>query len=79
MAFVPFNLSKLTGATVLHGIHKTVTNDFSTAVVAASAISSPNWLPSLSTISEQASLLLPILGVLLVLVQIFVYLKYKKG
>jgi hypothetical protein len=41
-----------------------------TTTVAAGAVSSPWWLPSLSSISETAGLLLPILGCTWLIVQI---------
>ena len=49
-------------------------------VVAASAVASPVWLPSLQTVSEAAALALPIVGVVWLVIQIgfFLYGKFKK-
>lgn len=48
-------------------------------VVAASAVASPVWLPSLQTVSETAALALPIVGVIWLVIQIsfFVYSKFR--
>lgn len=43
-----------------------------TYTVAAGAVFSPWWMPSLSALSEAAALLLPILGVVWLAVQIIV-------
>ena len=45
-----------------------------TTGVAAGAITAPAWLPALKDMSETAALLLPILGVVWLLLQIFAYL-----
>lgn len=45
--------------------------------LAAGAIASPAWLPSLQDISQVAALLLPILGVIWLALQIF--LKIREG
>lgn len=46
-------------------------------VVAASAVASPVWLPSLQTVSETAALVLPIVGVLWLMIQIGFFLHSK--
>jgi len=53
---------------------KSVANDYITGFVAASAIVYPSV--NLPSISADAQLILPILGVILVIVQIYVYLRY---
>jgi hypothetical protein len=55
---------------------KIISSDYPTTLLATSAILSPAWVTMLDTISEDASKFLPILGVILVCVQIYVYLKY---
>ena len=42
--------------------------------VAAGAVLSPAWLPTLAEVSSTAALLLPILGVIWLLVQMFTWL-----
>lgn len=49
-----------------------------TNAVAAGAVASPWWLPSLTTVSEVAGLMLPILGVIWLCVQIIVKLNSRK-
>ena len=43
-----------------------------TNTIAATAVASPWWLPSLANISETASALLPVAGVVWIVVQIIV-------
>lgn len=45
-------------------------HDTLTTATAGAAVASPFWLPSLQTFSEIASIMLPILGALWLLVQI---------
>lgn len=47
-------------------------HDTLTTATAGAAVASPLWLPSLQTISEVASILLPILGALWLIVQIVI-------
>ena len=54
-------------------------HDLINDIIAAIAIVSPAWLPSLTTISSEAGLLLPIMGVLWLGVQIYAKLRFRKG
>lgn len=57
-----------------------MTTDKITTWIAAGAIASPAWLPSLQTISQIAALLLPILGVVWLAVQIvFNVREHRRG
>jgi hypothetical protein len=49
-------------------------------VVAAGAVASPVWLPSLQTVSEAAAMWAPIIGIVWLVLQIgfFLYGKLKK-
>jgi len=49
-----------------------------TNAIAAGAVASPWWLPSLADVSQFAGLLLPILGVIWLLVQIITKLLDRK-
>lgn len=49
-----------------------------TNTIAAGAIVSPAWLPSLSTVSDYAANLLPVLGCTWLLVQIVMKFREKK-
>lgn len=55
------NFSLVTGNTIV---------DQATAAVAATAVASPVWLPWLSTTSEVAAVIAPILGTIWLVVQI---------
>lgn len=46
--------------------------DRTTHYVAAGAVMSPWWLPSLAEVSETAALLLPIAGLLWIVIQVLV-------
>jgi hypothetical protein len=50
--------------------------DRATNYVAAGAVVSPWWLPSLADVSETAALLLPIVGLLWIVVQ-FIVLMFR--
>ncbi|HWK64110.1 MAG TPA: hypothetical protein VNS34_04175 [Rhizobiaceae bacterium] len=52
--------------------------DRTTHYVAAGAVMSPWWLPSLADVSEMAALLLPIAGLLWILVQFVVLVLRRK-
>lgn len=52
--------------------------DKTTTYVAAGAVVSPWWLPSLASISQTAALLLPIAGLLWIFVQ-FLVLMFRRS
>lgn len=53
-------------------------NDRATDAVAYGAVTSPLWLPTLSDISQVASTMLPIFGLLWIIVQIYFKFREKK-
>lgn len=55
------------------------THDITSNIIASLAVISPAWLPTLSSVSAEAALLLPIMGVIWLAVQIFAKLRFKKG
>lgn len=57
----------------LHPISERLTD-----VAAIASVASPWWLPWLSTTSEIAGLLLPVLGVIWLIVQIWVRVKHNR-
>ncbi len=52
-----------------------LTHDWPTTFVAVTGIVSPVWLPYLQEVSSIAALVLPILGTILLAIQIFSWLK----
>lgn len=56
-------------------------SDRATDAIAAGAVSSPFWLPSLQHASEAAALVVPILGAIWLIVQIagYVWGKYREN
>lgn len=55
-----------------------MTSETANKVTAVAAVSSPWWLPPLQDVSQIAAMLLPIGGLILVGVQIYVKIKYRK-
>lgn len=49
--------------------------DRGTDLVAAAGVTSPFWLPPLATVSEVAALVLPIIGVVWLLIQMYSHIK----
>lgn len=57
---------------------ETLITERATNAVAVGAVASPWWLPSLTTISEVAGLLLPVAGLAWICVQIVMKLRDRK-
>ena len=61
-------------SSVINNIRDMITHDWPTTIVAVGGITSPAWLPYLETVSSVAALMLPILGAILLVIQIYSWL-----